>query len=194
MEGTVPPIALSPGGAQAIGLTEVCESDGPGPKATPGESHEPFNSTGPSAWLLGAAAAALVVCGCSSAPSISSIGSPFGSSSSVDRTFVSAAQTWDFDKDGTVTCDEWKNYLTSLVRESDGNGDGCARRSEFERMAKTDQLFTVADRSYYDARATAKSRSEEMTGKQNAAFKQLDKNNDCRSTATNSPRVAGRRA
>jgi Ca2+-binding EF-hand superfamily protein len=141
------------------------------------------------AWLLGAAAAALVVCGCSSAPSISSIGSPFGSSSSVDRTFVSAAQTWDFDKDGTVTCDEWKNYLTSLVRESDGNGDGALDDSEFEKMAKTDRLFTVADRSYYDASGDGKVTLEEMTGKQNAAFKQLDKNNDCQIDRNETVRV-----
>ncbi len=140
-------------------------------------------------WLLGASAAALGVCGCSSAPSISSIGSPFGSSSSIDRTFVSAAQTWDFDKNGSVTCDEWKNYLASLVRESDGNGDGALEDAEFEKMAKTDRLFTVADRSYYDASGDGKVTLDEMTGKQNAAFKQLDKNNDCQIDRNETVRV-----
>ncbi|MBY0224283.1 MAG: EF-hand domain-containing protein [Hyphomicrobium sp.] len=128
------------------------------------------------------------MCGCSSVPSLTG-GSPFGSTSSIDRTFIGAAQTWDFDKDGTVTCDEWKNYLATLLRESDGNGDGSLDDAEFKQMAKTDQLFSVADRSYFDANGDGKVTVEELTGKQNAAFKQLDKNGDCRIDRNESVRV-----
>jgi hypothetical protein len=122
-------------------------------------------------------------------PSLSSV-SPFGgSTSSIDRTFIGAAQTWDFDKDGSVTCDEWKNYVATLVRESDGNGDGGLDDSEFQQMAKTDQLFTVADRSYYDASGDGRVTVEEMTGKQNVAFAKLDKNGDCRIDRNESVRI-----
>jgi len=140
-------------------------------------------------WLLWAASAAVVFGGCSSVPSLSGVGSPFGSSSSIDRTFVGAAQTWDFDKNGSVTCDEWKNYLTTLMRESDGNGDSALDDTEFEKMAKTDRLFTVADRAYYDASGDGKVTLDELTGKQNAAFRQLDKNGDCQIDRNETVRV-----
>ncbi len=125
---------------------------------------------------------------CSSMPSITG-GSPFGNASTVDRTFISAAQTWDFDKDGAVTCDEWKNYATTLLRESDGNGDSALDDTEFTKLAKTDQLFSVADRSYFDASGDGKVTVEEMTGKPNIAFSKLDKNGDCRIDRNESVRV-----
>ena len=117
-------------------------------------------------------AAVLTLPACGSMPSLTGGGSPFGSTSSIDRTFIGAAQTWDFDKDGTVTCDEWKNDA-----------------AEFAQMAKTDHLFTVADIGYYDANGDGKATVEELTGKQNAAFKLLDKNADCRIDRTESVRV-----
>jgi hypothetical protein len=134
-------------------------------------------------------ATGLGLAGCgSSLPSFTG-GSPFGSTSSIDRTFIGAAQTWDFDKDGTVTCDEWKNYVATLVRESDGNGDGALETAEFQQMAKTDRLFEVADAGYFDANGDGRVTVEEMTGKQNVAFKQLDKNGDCRIDRNESVRV-----
>ena len=111
------------------------------------------------------------------------------SASSMDRTFISAAQTWDFDKDGSVTCDEWKNYVATLVRESDGNGDGALDAEEFKKLAKTDQLFSVADLAYYDANGDGRVTIEEMAAKPNAAFKLLDKNGDCRIDRNESVRV-----
>jgi Ca2+-binding EF-hand superfamily protein len=133
-------------------------------------------------WLIAITAASLA--GCSSAmPSLT------GSTSSIDRTFIGAAQTWDFDKDGAVTCDEWKNYAATLLRESDADGDGSLNDLEFQKMAKTDQLFSVADRSYYDANGDGRVTVEEITGKPNAAFKQLDKNGDCRIDRNESVRI-----
>ncbi len=147
-------------------------------------------------WLLRRPAAlsctvglAAVLGACSSMPSLTGGGNPFSSGSGVDRTFIGAAQTWDFDKDGAVTCDEWKNYVTSLHRESDGDGDGSLVDAEFQAMAKTDQLFSIADRSYYDANGDGKVTVDEMTGKQNVAFKQLDKNGDCRIDRNESVRI-----
>jgi uncharacterized protein YceK len=133
-------------------------------------------------WLVAASTAALA--GCSSMPSLTG-----SSASSMDRTFISAAQTWDFDKDGSVTCDEWKNYVATLVRESDGNGDGALDAEEFKKLAKTDQLFSVADLAYYDANGDGRVTIEEMAAKPNAAFKLLDKNGDCRIDRNESVRV-----
>jgi Ca2+-binding EF-hand superfamily protein len=56
-------------------------------------------------------------------------------------------------------------------------------------MAKTDHLFTVADSGYFDANGDGKVTIEELTGKQNAAFKMLDKNADCRIDRNESVRV-----
>ncbi|MGE5267783.1 MAG: EF-hand domain-containing protein [Deltaproteobacteria bacterium] len=133
-------------------------------------------------WLVAAATATLA--GCSSMPSLTG-----ASASSMDRTFISAAQTWDFDKDGSVTCDEWKNYVATLVRESDGNGDGALDAEDFKKLAKTDQLFSVADLSYYDTNGDGRVTIEEMTAKPNAAFKLLDKNGVCRIDRNESVRV-----
>ena len=46
-------------------------------------------------------------------------------------------------------------------------------------MARNDRLFSTANLSYYDANNDGKVTIEELTGKQNLAFKLLDKNNDC---------------
>src|SRR3972149_552768 len=64
--------------------------------------------------------------------------SPFSSSSDFDRTFIGAAQTWDLDKNSSVTCDEWRQYATTSFRETDGNGDGVLDAQEFVALAKGD--------------------------------------------------------
>jgi hypothetical protein len=128
-------------------------------------------------------AAAPLLSACSSAPSFPSIGAipTFGSASKsvIDQTFLGAAQTWDFDKNGVVTCDEWKNYISTSVRESDGDGNGSLDASEFTKMAQNDRLFEVADLKYYDSNGDGRASLEEITGKPNVAFKMLDKNGDC---------------
>jgi len=135
-------------------------------------------------------ATGITLAGCgSSLPSFTGGGSPFGSSSNLDRTFIGAAQTWDFDKNGSVTCDEWKSYVASLVKESDGSGDGALDATEFQQMAKIDRLFEEADLGYFDANGDSRVTVEEMTGKQNVAFKLLDKNGDCSIDRNESVRV-----
>lgn len=131
------------------------------------------------ALLIAAGTLSIAAAGCSSMPSLTGGGSPFGSKNVVDRTFIGAAQTWDFDKNGSVTCDEWKNYAMSLMKESDGDGNGSLDAAEFQTMAKTDRLFEVADTGYFDGNGDGRVTAEELTGKQNTAFKLLDKNGDC---------------
>ena len=130
------------------------------------------------------AAVAVSAAGCSSGGggglgSLMTTGSPFSSSSNVDRTFIGAAQTWDLDKNASVSCDEWKQYAGMALREADANGDGALTADEYGVMAKTDRLFTVADLKYYDANSDGKVSLDEMTNKQNRAFNLLDKNSDC---------------
>jgi Ca2+-binding EF-hand superfamily protein len=145
--------------------------------------------------LLGVAVAfAALAGGCSSMPSLTGNKSPFGSTSSIDRTFIGAAQTWDFDKNGTVTCDEWKGYATTLFRESDGDGSGTLDASEFQTMAKTDRLFEIANVGYFDGNGDSRVTPEELTGKQNSAFKMLDKNGDCQIDRNETVQVLSRDA
>lgn len=115
---------------------------------------------------------ALLVAACSAS-------SPFSSANDFDRTFIGAAQTWDLDKNAVVSCDEWKQYAATSLREADGNGDGALTPDEFGVMAKQDRLFSVADLSYYDGNSDGKVTADELTGKQNRAFNLLDKNGDC---------------
>ena len=115
---------------------------------------------------------ALLVAACSAS-------SPFSSANDFDRTFIGAAQTWDLDKNSVVSCDEWKQYAATAMREADGNGDGALTPDEFNVMAKQDRLFSIADAKYYDSNSDGKVTADELTGKQNRAFNLLDKNGDC---------------
>lgn len=117
--------------------------------------------------------AALLMAGCSSSSN------PFNNANELDRTFIGAAQTWDLDKNSVVSCDEWKQYASTSLREADGNGDGALSSDEFAVMAKSDRLFSVADAKYFDANSDGRITSDELTGKQNRAFNLLDKNSDC---------------
>jgi hypothetical protein len=118
-------------------------------------------------------------------------GNPFNNSSDFDRTFIGAAQTWDLDKNGVVTCDEWANYVATSFRESDANGDGALDSNEWEQLVRGDRLFQVANVSYYDANGDGRVTLEEMQGKQNQAFKLLDKNQDCQIDRTETVQVLG---
>ena len=131
---------------------------------------------------IGLPAVALLLTACSAA-------SPFSSNNDFDRTFIGAAQTWDLNKDGSVSCDEWKQYAVTSFRESDSNGDGALDQTEFLAMAKNDRLFEVANVSYYDANGDGRVTSDELSGKPNVAFKLLDKNADCRIDRTESVQV-----
>lgn len=113
------------------------------------------------------------------ASACSTSSNPFNSANDLDRTFIGAAQTWDLDKNSTVSCDEWKQYATQALKEADGNGDGALTADEYIVMAKSDRLFSVADMKYFDTNSDGRVSLEEMTGKQNRAFALLDKNSDC---------------
>lgn len=127
-----------------------------------------------------ALSAALAVAGCGGLSSFTGAGgSPFSNASSNDLLFVSAAPTWDLDKNNAVTCEEWQRYLTELFTEADANKDGALTKEEYQTVIKADRLFQSADHAYYDANKDGKVMLQEMTSKQNPAFAILDKNKDC---------------
>lgn len=129
-------------------------------------------------------ATALALAGCSSGGSggllTGTLSNPFTSQKSdFEMTFLSASQTWDMDKNGTVTCDEWKQYVTRGLQEADADKDSALGAQEWGTMARNDALFASANHDYYDTNNDGKVTLEELTGKQNVAFNLLDKNNDC---------------
>ena len=105
--------------------------------------------------------------------------SPLGSASPIEREFAIAAITWDLNKDGNVTCDEWKQYVTALFRDADANRDGILTREEYAKLVRSDRLFETVGMSYFDANADGRLSLTEMTEKANPAFALLDKNGDC---------------
>lgn len=107
------------------------------------------------------------------------MGSPFSNTSNLDLTFVSAAGTWDLNRDNKVTCDEWRQYQTQLFKSADANHDGVLTREEFAKIISQDRLFETADFSYYNSNGDAQLTLAEFTDKPNPAFKLLDKNGDC---------------
>jgi len=100
-----------------------------------------------------------------------------------EKAFVAAAPTWDLNKDGLVTCTEWKQYAGDLFRQADANGDGALTREEFQGMIAQDRLFEVADLTYFDADGDGRVTISELVDKPNPAFVLLDKDSDCTLTA-----------
>lgn len=117
---------------------------------------------------------ALHVAGCQSG------GSPFSGASQRELTFISAAQTWDLNKDNVVTCDEWKQYLATSFAEVDANKDGVLSKDEFARLAKQDKLFEEADYDFFGGPADGRLTLAQMQATANPAFQRLDKDKDCR--------------
>jgi len=132
-----------------------------------------------------ALAAALAVGGCASNSN------PFSKTDDFQRTFIGAAQTWDLNKDGSVSCDEWAQYASSAFRDGDRNGDGALDAEEWTAVVRGDRLFEVANLAYYDANGDGRVSLEEITGKQNIAFQLLDRNKDCQIDRTETVQVHG---
>ena len=143
------------------------------------------------AWLLGGVLtpvfllASVLLAGCETGSSA------MPNLSATDKAFVLAAATWDVDKNGVVTCDEWKAYATDLFRGAHGGTDGALNRDEFSKMVKVDRLFETADFAYFDTNKDGAVTLAELTDKPNPAFGFLDKNHDCSLTNDEMPTIWG---
>ncbi|WP_171988079.1 EF-hand domain-containing protein [Hyphomicrobium sp. NDB2Meth4] len=119
------------------------------------------------------------------------IGGPMGGNpgpgqnvSEADRMFVMAANTWDRNHDGQVTCGEWQAYVIELVATVDKSKDGALSEEEFAKLVQTDRLFATAGFKYWDTNKDGKVTRPEMLEHTNPAFTLLDRDTDCVLTST----------
>jgi hypothetical protein len=104
---------------------------------------------------------------------------PLASASATDRLFIAAEASWDLNRDGNVTCNEWKQYAASLFKDADRDRDGSLSRQEFEAMSRQDRLFQTIGFAYFDADGNGGVSLPELADKPNPAFALLDRNRDC---------------
>jgi Ca2+-binding EF-hand superfamily protein len=105
--------------------------------------------------------------------------SPFSKASSNELIFISAAQTWDVNKDNSVTCDEWVQYTTELFHAADQDGDGIVTAEEYKKIVSQDRLFETITMAHFDGNKDGKLTLQEFTGARNPAFEMLDRDKDC---------------
>ena len=111
--------------------------------------------------------------------------------SQTDRAFLQASSSWDLDKNGVVTCDEWKRYAADLFKEADANRDGMLSRDEYTAMSRGDRLFELVGFGYFDQNGDGRIALAELVDKPNPAFAILDKDRDCRLTGDELPTYSG---
>lgn len=140
-----------------------------------------INAAGRALALATACGAVMALAACGTPVNPFSTGS---SVSEIDRVFLAAAGTWDRNKDGVVTCDEWKAYAGELFDAADANRDGMLDPTEFATLTSTDKMFVTADFSYFDANRDGKVSRAELVDRPNPAFLLLDHKKTCQLTST----------
>jgi len=120
--------------------------------------------------LLAVTAAVLAACGTSA---------PGAGINEIDRAFLVSIVSWDMNRDGSVTCDEWKGYARAALTEADANRDGKLSAAEFETLMKSDRLFYYANVAYFDSNRDGFVDAKELIDRPNPAFAYLDSNKDC---------------
>lgn len=97
----------------------------------------------------------------------------------VDMGYLASAVTWDRNKDGSVGCNEWREYQVELFQLADVVRDGKLTQAEFDKIISVDRLFAIAGFSYFDVNRDGFVDRAEFIDKPNPAFTLLDKNGDC---------------
>lgn len=118
---------------------------------------------------------ALQLTACASASLESLTGGP----SEIDRTFLLAAGNWDRNKDGNVTCDEWKAYAAELFAIGDVERKGYLTPQDWKRIVDVDRMFETVNFKYYDRNGDGKVDRAEFIDRPNRAFELADANKDC---------------
>lgn len=126
--------------------------------------------------ILGLAGLSLAACGGGSSGGGLSL---TGSVDSTTKDFIKAVGTWDADRDGIVTCDEWKAYATRQFSAADGNADLSLDAREYSALSGRDALFHTVKSDFFDANRNGQVSRDEFVNKPNPAFTRLDANKDC---------------
>jgi hypothetical protein len=111
-------------------------------------------------------------CASSSGPQISSI----------DQSFVRGISSYDQNRDGAVTCDEWRAAAASAFTSANKSGSGFLTEDEFRNVGAMDRTFLIAGFKYYDVNGDGKVDRKEFVERPNPAFAYADKDADCRLT------------
>ena len=128
----------------------------------------------PTARLISCLAAAGLAASCagSSGPEVSTI----------DKSFLGGIGSYDQNRDGIVTCDEWRAAATNKFTRANKSGSGFLTDDEFNNLAASDRTFLVATFKYYDVNGDGKIDKKEFVERPNPAFTYADKDKDCRLT------------
>jgi Ca2+-binding EF-hand superfamily protein len=139
----------------------------------------------PTARLILCLTAAAMAAGCSAsnAGGGSSVATPSGQKiSELDKSFLRGISSYDLNRDGVITCDEWRTSAASAFIKANKSGSGVMTEEEFRNLAATDRTFLVATSKYYDANGDGKVDKKEFIERPNAAFAIADQDKDCRLT------------
>lgn len=119
----------------------------------------------------------LTACASTTLPSLT------GGPSEIDRTFLLAAGNWDRNKDGVVTCDEWKAYASELFDIADAGRKGYVTKEEWAAIVKVDRMFETVDFAYYDRNGDGKVDRAEFVDRPSRAFEMADRDKNCQMTS-----------
>lgn len=97
--------------------------------------------------------------------------------------FLASIPRWDANHDGTLTCDEWRQYANRLFTIADKNGNGFLDATEFQHIWKIEPIFAGADLSYFDDNHDRRVSRAEFVDKPSPFFARYDLNRDCRVTS-----------
>jgi Ca2+-binding EF-hand superfamily protein len=98
----------------------------------------------------------------------------------IDKSFLSGISSYDQNRDGVVTCDEWRAEAASLFAKANKSGSGALTEAEFKTLATNDRIFLEATFKYYDINGDGKVDRKEFVERPNPAFAYADKDKDCR--------------
>ena len=102
--------------------------------------------------------------------------------SSEEDPVVASAPLWDADRNGTYTCDEWKQYASRVFNLADRNHDGYVDAAEFKTIQQAAPMFKEAEVAYFDENHDGRISRGEFVNKPNPLFARYDRNGDCKVT------------
>jgi hypothetical protein len=110
------------------------------------------------------------------------MGTSFGGADPTSDPLVRSSSAWDANRDGMLTCDEWRQFVTRLFNAADTNRDGFLDAAEFAALKRSSPVFGQADLGYFDDNRDGRLSRAEFVDKKSPMFARYDRNGDCRIT------------